>query len=245
MQGIRRLAASICALLLCACQSAPVSEPVSSTQAASSLASTDLRDAYRALESSGVPVYTLQADASQVRIYVFRGGAAARAGHNHVLDVARFEGYAAVDALRPQGAQFHLRVPLADLVIDAPDARAQTGGAFAGVRPEADIEGTRRNLLGPKGLDAAAFPHVELRSQAVAGDWPMLIVDVAVTLRGATRVIPVMIEMRVQDERLRARGQFVLRQSEFGIAPFSVLGGLLAVQDAVGIAFEVDGRRGI
>jgi hypothetical protein len=36
-----------------------------------------------------------------------------------------------------------------------------------------------------------------------------------------------------------ARGEFRLRQSEFGITPFSVAGGAIQVADEVGISFEI------
>ena len=43
-------------------------------------------------------------------------------------------------------------------------------------------------------------------------------------------------------ERLGASASFVLRQSDFGITPYSALGGLLAVQDAIVIEFKLLGR---
>ena len=37
----------------------------------------------------------------------------------------------------------------------------------------------------------------------------------------------------------RARGEVVIRQSDFGIQPFTVLGGLLAVKDELVVQFEL------
>ena len=40
-----------------------------------------------------------------------------------------------------------------------------------------------------------------------------------------------------------ARGAFVARQSDFGITPFAVFGGALAVQDEMELRFAIDARR--
>ncbi|HKY93084.1 MAG TPA: YceI family protein, partial [Nevskiaceae bacterium] len=179
---------------------------------------------------------------SMVRLYVFRAGAAGqKAGHNHVFGVPKFEGKVFVPDGAPTNARFDLRVRLEDLVVDDPAWRAQTGDTFAGARSAEDIAGTLKNMLGPKGLDAAQFPDVRLTSVSVQGDWPILVADVAVTLHGRTRTQPVMLVVRRAPDHVEAAGTMVLRQSDFGVEPFAVLGGLLAVQDAVAIRFALVG----
>lgn len=233
----------LAAFALVACQAPAPQSP--EPPAAAPSAPVDLTAVYREAEGAGAEVFTLDAAASTVRLFVYRGGKAARAGHNHVLGVSRFEGYVHLDAVSPADSRFDLRVPVDALVIDDPAWREAIGGTFGAVRSESDIEGTRRNLLGPKVLDAAQFPVVELRSQAVAGDWPLLVADVAITVKGVTHVQPVLLHLRREGALLRASGEFVLRQSDFGINPFSVLGGLMAVQDMIGITFDLVGRPGV
>ena len=242
MTRIASLALSIL-VLLAGCQ-APSPKP-SEPAAAPTATPVDLTAVYREAEGAGAEVFTLDAAASTVRVLVYRGGKAARAGHNHVLGVTRFEGYVLLDAVSPAESRFDLHVPVDALVVDDPAWREAIGGTFGSVRSESDIEGTRRNLLGPKVLDAVQFPVVALRSQAVAGDWPLLVADVVITIKGVTRVQPVLLHLRREGPLLRASGEFVLRQSDFGMTPFSVLGGLMAVQDMVGITFDLVGRPGV
>lgn len=234
-------------IVLAACQAPAPQPPASSTEGTAVLASApdDLAASYREAEARGAEVFTLDAAASSVRLFVYRGGKAARAGHNHVIGVTRFEGYVVLDAVAPADSRFDLRVPVDGLIVDEPAWREAIGGTFGAARSESDIEGTRRNLLGPKVLDATRFPTVQLRSQAVAGDWPLLVADVAITIRGVTRIQPVLLQLRREGPQLRASGEFVLRQSDFGIEPFSVLGGLMAVQDVIGVRFDLVGRPGI
>ncbi|HEY0972994.1 MAG TPA: YceI family protein [Solimonas sp.] len=186
--------------------------------------------------------YRVDASASDARLYVFRGGRAARAGHNHVIAVTEVDGEVLLPSDAAADAVFLLRVPLALLAVDLPALREQTGGAFAGERSATDIEGTRRNLLGPRGLDADTHPLVVLRSVRIEGDWPMLVARTAITLRGVTREQDLLLQVDRDADGLRVRGEFVVRHRDFGLEPYSVLGGLLAVQDPVAVRFDLRAR---
>ncbi|MDP3859166.1 MAG: YceI family protein [Stagnimonas sp.] len=228
-----------CVLLLCcglaACQTLSP-EPA---QRAGPLQLAQLQQSFQSRSANAGQRYRINAAASQVRIYAFRAGAARKAGHNHVLGVPQFEGEILLPSENPADAAFAIRVPLSALVIDDTASRAATGGNFISPRSADDIAGTRQNLLGAKGLDAERFPDLWLHSVAIAGDWPVLVVELATTLHGLTATQPVVLRVEHDAQGLRARGSFALRQSDFGLTPFSVLGGLLAVQDAVAIDFDI------
>lgn len=226
-------------LLLCcglaACQ-APVPK---ATSPAEPDRLSQLQQAFESRSAAAGQRYRIDPATSQVRIYAFRAGAARKQGHNHVLSVPQFEGEVRVPTENPADAAFAIRVPLAALAIDDAALRAATGGNFTSPRSAEDIVGTRKNLLGSKGLDAERFPDLWLHSVSVAGDWPVLVAEVAVTLHGVTASQPVVLRVERDPQGLRARGSFSLRQTDFGLTPFSVLGGLLAVQDEVAIDFDL------
>lgn len=225
-------------LMVCAACQTRAPRPA---EAQSHPATIDLDASYSELARSGAGrIFRLDPAASKLRIYVFRGGKAAKAGHNHVLTAPEFEGYAHL-AETVAASRFDLRLRLDELVIDDPAVREQTGGNFSGERSAADIEGTRRNMLGVRGLDAAGFPFIHLRSESVAGDWPILVAEVAITIKDRTRVQPLTIRVERSDDGMRAYGEWVLRHTDFGIEPYSVLGGLLAVQDSIAIEFDLGG----
>lgn len=162
----------------------------------------------------------------ELRILVFRGGTAARLGHNHVLRAAdlRVDWPAA-------GPVLSLRLDA--LAIDPPALRERLGEAFASAVDDEARAGTRANLL--KALDAAAHPDVVVRTLQQVGEGGRRAVEAEITLHGVTRRQWFVVAV---DGR-RARGEVVVRQSDFGIAPFTVLGGLLAVQDALVVQFEL------
>lgn len=228
-----------CLLLLCvgvaACQTLSP-EPA---QQVGPLQLAQLQQSFQSRSANAGQRYRLNAAASQVHIYAFRAGAARKAGHNHVLSVSQFEGELLLPSENPADAAFAIRVPLNALVIDDAALRTATGGNFVSPRSADDIAGTRQNLLGAKGLDAERFPDLWLHSVAIAGDWPVLVAEVATTLHGVTATQPVVLRVERDPQGLRARGGFALRQTDFGLMPFSVLGGLLAVQDEVAIDFDL------
>lgn len=236
-RAMRGPAVAAAALFLCACQATAPQPEVTAPPAAGEVGA-----GYADLARGGGVVHVLDPAKSTVRLYVFRAGAAGqKAGHNHVFGIPKFEGKVYVPDGPPAGAKFDLRVRLEDLVVDDPAWRAETGDTFAGERSPEDIAGTLKNMKGPKGLDAAQFPDVRLTSLTVQGDWPILVADVAVTLHGKTRTQPVMLTVKRAPDRLDVGGTLVLKQSDFGVEPFSILGGLLAVQDVVAIRFDLVG----
>lgn len=192
------------------------------------------------LEGSG-PLYVLDPAASKVLIYVFRGGAAASHGHNHVLNAPKFDGRVLLGGDDPAQAQFSLRFRFDQLQVDWDALRVGVGGNFAEPRSPEDIEGTRKNML--KSLEAEQYPELVVNSVKIAGDWPVLVADVDISLHGVTRRQTVMLKVQRTDDEVLADGNFVLRQSDFGIKPLSVLGGLLSVQDEIAVEFDLVADR--
>jgi hypothetical protein len=100
------------------------------------------------------------------------------------------------------------------------------------------VEGTRRNMLGPV-LDAQRHPVVTLHAERQADGR----LRVAVTLHGATRWLELPAAIRVDAAQVTASGTARLKQSDFGITPFSVGGGLLSVDDELRVRYHIVARR--
>jgi len=74
------------------------------------------------------------------------------------------------------------------------------------------------------------------------GELPKLAVQVEIELHGQSRSQWLALEAKLDGQRLSARGALVLRQSDFGLTPFSVGAGLLAVADELLVEFELVAR---
>jgi hypothetical protein len=202
----------------------------------------DLASTYAPLGAAGGRVMRLQPEASRLRIFVFRGGRATSLGHNHVLTAPRFDGYFYWPGGDVSGARFDLQFRLDQLVFDLPDQRLEAGPAFTAVISDAAIAVTREHMLGPDNMQAERYPDVRIRSLGIRGEAPRFSARIAITMHGQTRELLVPLTVTGLPQRVSASGALVLRQSDFGVQPYSVMGGLLAVQDEVVVEFTLVGE---
>ena len=132
---------------------------------------------------------------------------------------------------------------VADLIVDDPAARAAAGAEFPGELSDAARDGTRANMLRAEVLDGERYPEIVVRSGSLNGSWEQPAVAASVTLKGQTRSIDVPLAIVRTDDAIVAHGAFSVLQSDFGITPFSIGGGAIAVADAVEISFEIHAVR--
>ena len=79
---------------------------------------------------------------------------------------------------------------------------------------------------------------VTVRAGGLGGSWQDPVAQADVTLKGVTRRIEVPFDLADAGGTLTARGSFRLRQTEFGMVPFSVAGGAIQVADEIVLGFE-------
>ena len=187
---------------------------------------------------SGAAIYQIDAQASDLHILVYRGGTFARLGHNHVVSSKSLAGRV---WMQPQfvASGFELSFPVAELVVDDPQARQAAGSDFPPDIPAADKEGTRKNMLRAEVLDAEHYPRVSVRSATVAGSLQMPQITARITIKDASREVPVPATIAIDGNRLTASGEFEILQTEFGIKPFSVALGALEVKDRLLVRFKL------
>ena len=157
-----------------------------------------------------------------------RGGSLARLGHDHVVASRSVQGL-----LAPGDGRADLYLPLAELSVDEPALRAEAG---LDTQPgEADIAATRTNML-DKVLEVQRFPFalIGVRDDAPTRGWTW---PSRCTARPATSRCR---RRSLRDAaRCRVSGELEFDQSEFGIVPFSVLGGAIQVQDRLSLRFSL------
>lgn len=187
----------------------------------------------------------VDAAASTLSVHVFRAGRAARLGHNHVLTAPKLMGWVRLPAgdLDLQSAGFELSLRLDELQLDTPAARAGLGAGWASALSPEMVTATRANMLGEAGLQAASYPLVRIRSLRISGAYPKLAALIEIELHGQRRQQWIALHVEAASDSVQARGALVLRQSDHGLTPFSVAGGLLAVQDELTIEFDLRARR--
>lgn len=224
----------------CGALAGPVAEPPESGAAAVDFDP----GTYEALSGEAGTVFWIDDDASRVRIFLWRGGPLAKKGHNHVLEAKNLEGAAFLPEDMLSGtARFDIVFPVRDIAVDPLPLRAEIGGAFAGTGMTEDgAKGTRSHMLGEKALNADRFPKIGLRSTRFYGEPPKLVLETEIVLHGIRRRRRIPATLRVESNRLRATGAFAIAQTEFGMTPFSAMGGALRLLDPILVEFEIVAR---
>lgn len=191
---------------------------------------------------AGALAYAIDSARSVVTVVVRRAGPLARLGHDHVITSSDEHGTVWLGAA-PSDSAFAVSLPVDRFEVDLPAARAAAGPEFSTPVPDDARAGTRQNLLRPAVLDAEAFPEITLRSSGASGDWPGALVQVVVTLKGVARTQSVPVSITRDATGLVASGALQLRQSDFGITPFSVAGGAIQVADLLEVSFVIAAVR--
>jgi polyisoprenoid-binding protein YceI len=188
--------------------------------------------------AAGTRAFEIDPAKSVVTILVNKAGPFAKFAHNHVVTSGQESGFA-WEGRDPAGSGFEIHVPVVALIVDDPAARAAIGGEFAGEVPESAREGTYGNMTRPEVLDLAEFPEVIVRCDGLAGSWDRPVAAADLTIRGATRRVEIPIELERGAGTFTARGSLHIRQSDFGITPFSAVGGAIQVGDELELRFDI------
>ena len=185
--------------------------------------------------------YAIDAAASTLHILVYRGGTLARLGHNHVVSSRSLQGSIWRGGALA-GSGFDITVPVNDLIVDDSAARAAEGEDFAASVSQEAKEGTKANMLRETLLDGAHFPDIRIVSVSLQGDANSPTVVTAMRIKNQTSEITLPVTLQFTDASLRVKGEFDIKQTDFGITPLSVALGALQVVDTVRIKFELVAR---
>jgi hypothetical protein len=187
--------------------------------------------------------FEIDSGASLLTIQVYRGGALARAGHNHVVASHDLAGTAHVPE-NLSGVSFDIHLPVNLLTVDEEELRKQAGPDFPPGVPEEAKAGTKRNMLGEAMLDGDRYPEILLQSEAVrrAAEGNGVEAQVRAIVRDQAFAVIVPLQYRLDGDTLEVNGEMPLKQTDVGITPFSLFGGALKVEDGLKIRFHLVAR---
>ena len=217
------LVIALCALSACTQLPPPASAPATVPAAVAPPAAPPVQDAG--------PLLHIDTAQSLIVATVRRGGILARLGHDHTVASHTVSG-----TVSPSRNVADFQFRLDEMKIDEADLRKIAG---LEKQPSADaIEGTRTNML-TKVLDAERYPIVHVHAERLADGQPL---QVAITLHGVTRALAIPVELREENGVMIVKGTVNLKQTDFGLTPFSVMGGAMSVQDQMELRFDLTAR---
>jgi polyisoprenoid-binding protein YceI len=187
-----------------------------------------------------VPSFDIDRAQSYIIAITDKAGLFSFAGHKHGILAREWKATVAFDPQQLAGSRAEVRIPVASLVIDSPEA-LQLAGLKGGPKPE-DVAKIQKQMLAAENLGAAQYPEIVFVTRTVAPQSQNFTLRGALTIRGKTNDIaaPVQVE-RMPDGAFRFTGEFTIKQSDYGIKPASV-GGVVKVKDEVKVRFVVVAR---
>lgn len=175
--------------------------------------------------------YAIGPESGQILLRTGRAGLAAKAGHDLTIEVTTWSAQATV----PDDGAVEDATVTADLDLGSLAVREGTGGAKPlSDKDRRDIEANARKTLG--GGAAARFESSKIIPSPSGGGT----IEGTLTLKGQSR--PARLEV-TQAEPARFRATATVKQTDFGITPFSGFFGTLKLRDEIEVEVHADLSR--
>lgn len=165
-----------------------------------------------------------------------RSGVASKIGHDLRIEVTKWSGTVVVAPDDPSGSSVRI-------VADARSLRVKegTGGAKALTDSDrADIEKTTHEKM----LKTSKHPEIVFESTALSGvssptPPATAAIDGKLTIFGDPRPVRLDLSIEAADAGFHVTGRGTIRQTDWGIKPYSAFMGALKIKDEVEIRFDV------
>jgi len=178
--------------------------------------------------------YILDASRSTFTAQAFAAGLLSGFGHNPTIAIRDFSGEARFSPETLDDAGLKLEIEARSLaVLDEIKEKDRQ-----------EIERTMHDDV----LETARFPGIVFQSTSVTptriipGRWKAKIIG-DLTLHGTTRSLWIMAQVFLDGDELRTKGDFTLKQTDFGIKLVSVAAGALKLKDELKFGFDLVGKR--
>jgi len=176
--------------------------------------------------------YKIVAAESDMRVFVGKAGLFSALGHEHEIGVKSFNGHVVVPESGANGASMEMEIDALSLeVLDKQESDDDRKKIFTSMHNEV--------------LESVKYPKISFKSVSVSdlkstGDGAYsFVVNGDLTLRDTTNRIAVPVAATITPQQLRASGKYTLKQSSYGIKPFSAAGGAVKVKDDVVVNFNI------
>ena len=180
--------------------------------------------------SSDSVVYQID-PASRLVVKTGKAGLFGFAGHTHVIRARTVSGRLVYHPGTPTSSLL-LKVPTESLEVLTPPDTAEIRQVTEAMREDV--------------LHVDKFPEMSFAADSLAAKSGKMELQLAVTMAGVTRKVPVTADVTVGSDSIRARGSFTANQTDFGIKPYSGgPAGTVKVANRVTFCFDLVAVRGL
>ncbi len=170
--------------------------------------------------------YNIVPAESSLTVFVGKAGALSFLAHDHNMAVRSYSGRVIVPAAGPAQGSLELDV----------DAKSLAILDKISEKDRSEITNSMNKVV----LESGKLPKIAFRSVGVSNvNGASLTVNGDLTLHGITKRIAVPVTISATPQLLRATGKYVLKQTDFGITPYSAAAGSIKVKNEVVISFNL------
>lgn len=175
--------------------------------------------------------YTIVAGESSFWVFVPKTGLLSGLAHDHEIGVKSFSGKVVVPEAGASSGSLELNVDATSLTV-------------MDKKPSEEDKKKIYNSMHSEVLESAKHPKITFKSVSISnlkqtGDGYSLTLNGDLTLHGVTKRIALPVSATITQQQLRATGKYTLRQTDFGIKPYSAAGGTIKVKDEIVVNFNI------
>jgi len=176
--------------------------------------------------------YTIVPAESNFWVFVGKSGLFSALAHDHEIGVKSFSGRVVVPETGAGAGSLEMEVDAKSLVVlDKKPSEEDKKKIFDSMHNEV-IESAKHQKI--------TFKSVSVGDVKQTGDDTYnFVVNGDLTLRGVTKRIAVPVAATITPQQLRAAGKYTLKQTDYGIKPYSAAGGTIKVKNEVVINFNI------
>jgi polyisoprenoid-binding protein YceI len=178
--------------------------------------------------------YVIDRSSSKFTVRVFATGMLSALGHSPTFAIRKFEGEVTFSPNAPQASSLHLQVEANSLEVmdDISNKDRQ------------EIESTmNQTVLETEKYPAITFDTRSATVEALGGNGYRASLSGNLALHGVSQAVVIPVIVTQMGDMLRAGGEFLLLQTDFGITLVKVAGGALKVKDELKFIFEIVARK--
>jgi polyisoprenoid-binding protein YceI len=179
--------------------------------------------------------YLIDPKGSTLTVRAFATGMLSAFGHNPTIAIPDFQGEIQFGSDSLEDASLRIVIQAASPVV-SDDISAK------------DREEIERRMH-EEVLEADSFPEIIYECPRVSSVQKLgeglysVSLDGELALHGITRSQPVAARVTLKGDRLRATGEFSIRQSGYEIRPVSAAGGTVKLKDEIKLSFDISARK--
>jgi len=185
-----------------------------------------------AFGQSRTRTYTIVPSESNFWVFVGKTGFFSALAHDHEIGVKQFGGRVVIPEAGASGGSLEMEVDAPSLVV-------------LDKKPSEDDKKKIFNSMHNEVLESAKFQKITFKSVSVGdvkktgNDTYSFVVNGDLTLHGVTKRIAVPVAATVTPQQLRGAGKYTLKQTDYGIKPYSAAGGTIKVKNEVVVNFDI------